>query len=423
MPINIKQTIAVTSLICASISAMPALAQGPAGTDPVAGQTKVELDSLRAALKAQEQRLEDQARMLEEQRAALDAQRRQLETMQAKMEGEAPAPAGEQVTPQQAAPKAEPKLEGPVAEAPKKERVDVDLLADVGGVLTPEGTFVVEPSLEYTHSSVKRFVFQGVEIVDAVLVGLIEATEADRDTVTAAMAGRYGITDRLEVDFRVPWVYRSDRVTNTVIQTSVASTSNLEANDLGDVEFGAHYQLNRGLSGWPYLVGNVRVKAPTGTGPYDVARDSTGIETELATGSGFWGVEPSVTFIYPTDPAVLFGNIGYLWNMKDDVNKTVGSSYIGSVDPGDSISASFGIAVSLNESTSFSLGYQHDYVMGTETEINGRLVDSDSLQVGSLLFGVTQTLSDSVSLNLNVAVGATEDAPDARVTLRVPVTF
>ena len=65
------------------------------------------------------------------------------------------------------------------------------------GVLTPEGTLVVEPSLEFTHSTSNRFFAQGVEVVDSVFIGLLEVNEADRDTVTAGLNIRYGITDSL----------------------------------------------------------------------------------------------------------------------------------------------------------------------------------------------------------------------------------
>lgn len=38
------------------------------------------------------------------------------------------------------------------------------------------------------------------------------------------------------------------------------------------MEVSARYQINDGLDGWPYLIGSLRVKAPTGEGPYDVGQ-------------------------------------------------------------------------------------------------------------------------------------------------------
>ena len=68
----------------------------------------------------------------------------------------------------------------------------------------------------------------------------------------------------------------------------------------------------------------------------------------------------------------------------------------------------FGIGLSLNEDTSISLGYQHDYVLGTETVVDGTASESESAQVGSLLFGVSHTLTDNVGLNLNFAIGGND---------------
>ena len=300
---------------------------------------------------------------------------------------------------------------------------DLDILANVGGVLTPKGRLVVEPQFEYSHTSLNRFFFQGVEIVDAVLIGVIEATDSDRDTLTPGLGLRYGVTNRLEVDARGSYVIRDDRVTNTEISTGTNNIQELEGADIGDVEFGVHYQINQGGGALPYLVGNLRVKTTTGTGPFDVARDANGIETELATGSGFWAIEPSISFVHQTDPAVLFGNFGYLFNIADDVDQVIGAARIGEVDPGDSFNASFGIGIALNEKTSISLGYSHSYVLGTSTELNGIISKSNSLQVGSFLFGLSYSITDNIGVNVNLAAGLTEDAPDARVSVRVPIAF
>jgi hypothetical protein len=177
-----------------------------------------------------------------------------------------------------------------------------------------------------------------------------------------------------------------------------------------------------------YLVGNLRVKTPTGRGPFDVNRDANGLETELATGSGFWGIEPSVTAIYPSDPVVFFGNVGYLWNLGRDVNERIGDTVIEHVNPGDSIRMSVGMGVSLNERTSASAGYQHDYVFKTKTDFRGgdgaRLAaESDSLQIGSAFLGASYRLSDRVGVNATFQIGATSDAPDMQATLRIPISF
>ena len=315
-------------------------------------------------------------------------------------------------------------------ERPEEERQrppEIQAIPELGGVLTPRGVFQVEPSIEYTNSTVNRFTFRGIEVVEAVLLGVIEAEDADRDSIRAAGTFRYGVTNRLELEAVIPFVYRNDRITTLIdpsgTEAAPSITDELNGTGLGDIEFAGHYQINDGQDGWPFFVGNLRVKTNTGEGPFDIDRDSFGVPEELATGSGFWSIEPSITVIYPTDPAVLFANVGYTWNISDNVDTQIGENLVTDVDPGDTIGLSFGMGVSLNERLSFTLGYQHDFIDGTTTVINGLETESESLDVGALLFGTSYRISDSVSVNLNTQIGVTEDAPDVRLTLRVPISF
>jgi hypothetical protein len=112
---------------------------------------------------------------------------------------------------------------------------------------------------------------------------------------------------------------------------------------MGDIEVSGRYQLTSGRNGSPIWIANLRYKSNTGKGPFDVGRDEFGIASELPTGSGFWGLEPGVTFLMPSDPAVLFANLGYLYHASDEVNRTINGVFIGEVDPGDSINASLGV--------------------------------------------------------------------------------
>ena len=318
-----------------------------------------------------------------------------------------------------------------VGEAPEEEEAppEIPAIADLGGVLTPRGVFVLEPSVAYSTSQTNRFVFSGTGLASALLIGAISATDADRDTWVTGFGLRYGITNRLEVEARIPYVRRDDRQTNLIPSEDddIRIERDLTDSGLGDIQFGLHYQLNRGLDGWPYFVGNLRIKSDTGTGPFDVSRDEQGLQQELATGSGFWSVQPSLTMIFPSDPAVFYGNISYLYNIEDDVNEVVntgvGPALFGTVDPGDSIGMSFGVGLGLNQRSSFNLGYEHQYVLKTETEVEGINFKGETLQVGSFQFGLSYSLSQNTGMNLSLAIGATDDAPDMQATLRFPMTF
>lgn len=313
---------------------------------------------------------------------------------------------------------------GPVGEAPPEQASPtstVEALPEGQNALLGQGRLVIEPSIEYSRSSSDRLVFRGVEIVTGVQVGLIEANNTARDTISGSVAVRYALTDRLEVEARVPYVHRSDRVT-TVSQNdnTVTRTFELEGSELGDVEISARYQLNRGRNGMPLFVAGARIKSDTGRGPFDLARDEDGVSTELATGSGFWGFQGSVSMLYPSDPVVLFANASYLYNAPRDINREVGAVTIGNVDPGDSIGVGFGFGFALNPRFSYSLGYSHSYITETETELNDTTQRSTALQVGSLQLGMSFRATERWTIATTVDVGVTEDAPDVRVALRTP---
>ena len=319
---------------------------------------------------------------------------------------------------------------GDTATRPERERPqDITVIADTGGVLTPGGTLTIEPILSASHTSSNRFFFQGVEIVDAVLIGAVEATESRRNYISPKVNVRFGLTDRIEIFAKFPYVYRDDRVESTIISEDPDTEGeptflqNLDGSGLGDIEFGAQAQLNDGRGGWPYFILNLRGKSTTGTGPYEVDRNEDGIEQELSTGSGFWSVEPSLTMIYQSDPAVFFTNIGYIWNKGDDVDLAAGDQRIGHVNPGDTVTGSIGIGFALNQELSVNMGYQHNYVFGTTSIINDNLIDTNDFQVGSFLFGMNLGIGKLTGLSMNLGVGVTDDSPDVEFTLRMPFSF
>jgi hypothetical protein len=241
-------------------------------------------------------------------------------------------------------------------------------------VLTRPGHFTIEPSFTYSLSSSDRLVFRGVEIVTGIQIGVIEADQAQRNTGIATLAGRIGITDRMELEVRAPYIYRRDVVTTLAQRDqAITTTSDLNAANVGDIEFTGRYQLNAAGGKWPVIVANLRAKTDTGSSPYTVPRDQFGVAAGLATGSGFWAVEPSVSFLFVSDPAVLFGNVSYLHNFAKTINRNVGGVLVGRVTPGDSPGVTGGFGFSLNPNFSFSLAYRHNYIFGTTTELGGTL--------------------------------------------------
>lgn len=305
----------------------------------------------------------------------------------------------------------------------KPEPIDTTTagLNEIRGVLTPRNTLIVEPSLRYEQSASQTFFFNGLQVLETVLIGDINVNEADRDTITGNLALRYGLTNRLEAELSAPYIYRKDRITNEIVTGGGGTaTRSIDGMDFGDIEGSLRYQFNSGEGGWPILIGSARLKSDTGEGPYDISRDSSGIETELATGSGFYSFSPGITAVYPVDPAVVFLNASYVWNIERDIDKNIGGNFIGNVDPGDVVGLGMGMSFALNSRVSASLSYEHNFVDSTETESNGLTVGSDSFDVGIMSFGVSYRTESQRSINVNVGVGVTEDAPDVQIGVTVP---
>jgi hypothetical protein len=316
---------------------------------------------------------------------------------------------------------------------------EVAILGSEGSVVTRRGQLTAEVQLDYARADRNRALFRGIEIVESVLVGEFNINESRQDILTGSTSLRYGVTDRLELGVRLPVVYRSDTSVLVPVQGSTGNDAAREIDSsatgrgFGDLEMSARYQLVDAKGGGPFIVGNLQVVAPTGTNPFDLPRLATGEATRAATGAGFWGVSPSVTAILPTDPAVLFGTIGYTRNFGRSVDTVISPVRIAYVKPGDALSFSAGIGLALNERTSLNLGYAHTWAFGTLTRTS--LLDpgvndppftedtSRDLQLGRLLFGVTYRATERASINWSVEVGATDDATDVRSVLRIPLVL
>ncbi len=331
-----------------------------------------------------------------------------------------PAPKNDEAPPQQ------------VGQPPEQQKdthpVEATTIFEQTGVLTPRGTFVLEPSLQYAHSSSNRIALVGYTYIPSVTIGLIDIRNVESNTLVAALSVRYGITNRLELETKIPYVYRTESSATQSTTNSVAQVFSADGNGIGDVEFALRYQLNQPSGNDPYYIIGLRIKSDTGKDPFDINYSTTVagaggqlLPTELPNGSGFWGIQPSLTAIFPSDPVVFFGSFSYMWNAERQVD-TGPLSLQGRYDPGDIIGFNFGMGLSLNEKASFSIGYDHSVV--GKVKQNGVIIPGSLIsQVGSLLIGYSYKYNEKTSYNLSIAAGLTQAAPDVQLTLRVPINF
>jgi len=239
-----------------------------------------------------------------------------------------------------------------------------------------------------------------------------------------AIAIRFGITNRAEVEFKIPYVYRNNAGSSAPLNTDTPmSMYNTTGHGFGDEEITLRWQLNQPAGPGRIYIASLRGKLRNGKDPFEVPyrplgsnEAGAGLPSELPVGSGFYTVQPGITMIFPADPAVLFGTLNYQWNVKRDIDG------VGTLDPADAIELNFGMGIGLNENLSFSLGYDHTVLM-TSTLDGDRLGNSKTTQVGTLLFGTTYRYSNRTNINVSLGVGATSASPDVQFTVKVPMNF
>lgn len=427
------------------------------------------MESLRASIEAQQAKLEQMQQQLARQALQLQQQQQLLDKEMAKLRGagttkprqqeeaqEAPAQtetpvniAGAESPPQtqqeaQAAP-AQSEAPATTAGAEQKqaqtrnqnEQTKVILqsstvLSNAGGILTPKGQLVIDPSVEYDYWTQNQLNLNGFTIIPGITFGNIFISRVDQRYLMPALTLRYGITNRWEINLKVPFVVGWGSTTAQAAGPSALPiTADANAADIGDIQFGTSYQFNSGENGWPIFIGNLIFKTATGRNPYEVpiynATNTTnqllfGIPQKLPTGTGFNALEPSLTVFYPTAPGVLFGNLQYIKNFSNtfDVPNTGGGPGTPvDLSPGTALAATFGLGFALNDKASMTLSYQEEHVFPASA--NGNQIIGSAYDFGTFNFGLGYNFSARTSLNVGVGIGVGPYAPAAKILIEMPI--
>jgi len=325
----------------------------------------------------------------------------------------------------------EPAPAQPVGQPPQQSTQNVQPavapIFDQPGVLTPHRKIVLEPSLQYSYSSTYRVALLGYTVVPAIHIGVIDIRGVNNSTWIGAMTARYGVTNRFELEFKLPYVSRTDATITRSLDPSADSVFNTSGNGLGDAEFAARYQLNDGSGDRPYYIAGLRLKLRNGKDPFSVPFTTftsssgtvTQMQAEQPTGSGFVAWQPSFSFIYPTDPAVFFGGINYVKNIDRDVGGGQGV-----IHPGNAVGMNFGMGLALNEKASFSIGIEYTSVgIPSADNSNLQFPAATPTQLATLLFGYSYRTSPKSSINFSIGAGLTPDTPGVTLMLRIPITI
>jgi hypothetical protein len=421
--------------------------------------TPESLSALENSIAAQQAKLNQEEVLLEQQSLELDQQQHLLDSDMAKLRGAGSTGAGETTeavspTPVYNSSPASPDASSAQAASSsnavgqqqqqqqqqnQQQQTKVILqsattLTNAGGILTPKGQFVIDPSFEYDYWTQNRLALNGFTIIPGITFGNIFIGRVEQNFLTAAVTARYGVTDRLEVNIKLPYVVAyGTTTTQSVGPGAVTLSPSSNAAHIGDIQLGVSYQFNSGENGWPVFVGNLLFKTTTGQSPYTVpiytvndpnGEFLAGIPKKLPTGTGFYSLEPSLTIFYAAAPGVLFGNIQYVQSFAhsfDIPSPAGGAAVFETLEPGGALAATFGLGFALNDKASMTFSYQQEYVFSSSAD--HQPLAGSAYGFGTFNFGVGYVLSARTSMNIGVGIGVGPNAPAAKILVDVPIRF
>lgn len=402
---------------------------------PAAPGTQAEIRTLMAQLEALKASYAMEVRKLRD----LDAQ---VQALQGRLAGkpapvQAPAPDG---APVQAAPNA---AEGYASSAADAEQAQAAARRSVDDVKQQQSALfnrrlTLENGMTYARYDRKQLTLNGFLALDAIFLGNIAIENVESDSLTYNLAARWGVSPRLTLSADIPYILRKTMYQKGGAGGSAAAVAQEESTGtgVGDITFGANYRLFA-ESGWrPETVLTATVTAPTGREPYGMdwrilERDDDdfirfAVPSQQPTGNGVWQAGLGLSMVKATDPAILFGNIGFIHSFKrgfGDIDSDPETVNPGEVKLGEAFYFGAGLAFAFNERTSLSISFSDRMAARASTRYQGaewvKVIGSDA-NAGTLNFGLTHALSPKATFVGVLGIGLTPDAPDFSLAVKIP---
>jgi hypothetical protein len=310
-------------------------------------------------------------------------------------------------------------------ERPKSKKPIDQLLLQRGAILLPRGWLQFEPSVDITRFSTDRLAISGVSLFEAIVIGRISADKVTREIVTGAATFRYGLMNRLQLETRIPYVYRHDRELIGV-GTQNEVERNIENHHIGDVEASLVWQAYLGSESMPAVLVRVRGRTHTGRDPFtipivnvpvgegDTAGTRPGL-TDVPTGNGYYSVAPGVTLVWRMDPVVLFAGANYSLNLS----RTIAG--VGRLNPGDNWEVFAGLNFAVSERLGINMTFFDSGF--SALEVDGVKRKNTAFNSGVLAIGTSIVLSPTKTLLVSAGKGLTKESPDFQFTISLPMTF
>jgi hypothetical protein len=299
--------------------------------------------------------------------------------------------------------------------------------------------FTLESDLTYNHYDRAELTLNGFLALNSIFLGNIAVDRVTSDSLTYDLIGRYSITPRLSLNLDVPYVGRSTDYQQGGAGGSAASIDEADSTGkgIGDVNFSVNYKIFTESARRPDTVLTLGVTAPSGLAPYGIKwynvassqYEEFAVPNRQPTGNGVWQATFGSSFVKTMDPAIVFGNVGYVHSFTrsfNDINTDPQIVTPGSVSLADIYYYGAGLAFAFNDRTSLSLSFS-DRINGKDslratggpwTKIIGSQANAATLNVG-----FTYALDAHTTIVTLLGMGMTPDAPDFTLTFKIPYMF
>jgi len=267
-------------------------------------------------------------------------------------------------------------------------------LTRAGALLLPSGTWEIEPGLSYIRQEHATPTF--VVSAGGVIAG---ETERNSDSLSANLLFRFGLPGDAQLEVGIPYRWRRSETVTNVNFSPIDSTSQT-GSAAGDVRIGLAKTLVRESSGQPDVIGRLN---------WDTDSGKTS-DNGVSLGGGYTELSAGLTFIKRQDPVVFVSGLSYQHTNEKDT-----------LQPGDTIAASFGGYLALNPQTSMNISLSLAYQQ--KTRIAGAELPGSERVIGTLYIGGSSLVARGTLLNLTVGIGLTDAANDLSVSLSLPMRF
>jgi hypothetical protein len=243
----------------------------------------------------------------------------------------------------------------------------------------------IEPRYTYTYRS-------RAEVRLAVADGqqLIVQRDLRRDRSDANFDLRIGLPWSSQLDFILPFSFIQE-------ESARGGSSKRRRAGWGDIQLGWTKQLLNERGWLPDLLTTFNWKSKTG-------------ETDI--GSGFHGIQASLTAVKRRDPLAFFGSVAHNWSLS----RTQGGN---DIDRGNTVGVRLGTLFATSPDT--SLRFALDVTRSGRDEVNRMKIPGTNQTAAVLEFGVATVILPRALLDVRTGIGLTSDSPDFRFGVSLPI--